>query len=214
MKKVYVVRHGQSEANAGGVIRADDAETPLTEQGHEQAKFIAKRASKLPIEVIISSTMLRARQTAEHIAETTNATIELSDLIVERRSPSGFEGLFSTDSKVVEAGKAIEENLGIPNYRYSDEETFEEIRDRAIKALNFLALRPEAEILVVSHGMFLKMLTGIVLFGNELSAPAAGNMVRATKTQNTGLTIFEYDEARSLGSWRMLTWNDHAHLAD
>lgn len=213
MKKIYLVRHGESESNAGGVMRG--AETPLSEKGHEQAKFIAERATKLPIEIIISSTMLRARQTAQYIVEATGKPIEFTDLIVERRSPSGFDGFLSTDPKVADMDKALERNLGVQNYQFSDEETFEEIRVRVKQALDFLANRPEKEILIVSHGMFLKMLTGTILFGDELTSRAAGLMVRATKTQNTGLTIFEYiPENEPSAQWRMLVWNDHAHLAD
>src|SRR5438067_11064146 len=67
MKTVYLVRHGESETNAGNIMFGKSAK--LTARGHEQAKFIAQRCARLPIEVIISSGFLRADETARYIVD-------------------------------------------------------------------------------------------------------------------------------------------------
>ena len=51
MTTVYLVRHGESETNAGTIMFGKSAK--LTARGHEQAKFIARRCARLPVEVII-----------------------------------------------------------------------------------------------------------------------------------------------------------------
>jgi len=67
MKRIYFVRHGESESNAGGIRSGPD--TPLTQRGYEQAEQIARRCANLPVEVLISSSMLRAQETAKIISE-------------------------------------------------------------------------------------------------------------------------------------------------
>lgn len=216
MKRIYLVRHGESEANVGNIYLG--GKTPLTEVGHQQAEFIAERASKLPIEIIIASTLLRAMQTAQHIVDKISKPFETSDLFVERRSPSEYIGRKYNDPATAGIDKILDANFGKEGWKYSDEENFEDMKTRAKKAIEFLEARPENDILVVTHGLFLRMLVGTILFGDEFSGREGFNLFKTFQTKNTGLTIFMYHpETATEGmykAWRMLTWNDHAHLAD
>jgi probable phosphoglycerate mutase len=213
MKKIYLVRHGESEENIGGVMQGGP--TPLSPKGHEQAQFIAQRATKLPIEVIIPSTMLRARQTAEYIAKATGKPVEPSALFVEKRPPTAMLGSLASDPKMKELDDVLHTSFGEDNYQHSDEETTSEMNARAKQALDYLAGRTEQEILVVTHGLFLRSLVGAVLFGDKLSIRETAHLLNGLKTVNTGLTIFVHNPEDPHGAvWKMLTWNDHAHLAD
>jgi broad specificity phosphatase PhoE len=60
---LWLVRHGQSEANAGGVT-SDYAAIPLTAQGWTQAEQVAQACPEAPTRVVLSP-YRRARQTAE-----------------------------------------------------------------------------------------------------------------------------------------------------
>jgi broad specificity phosphatase PhoE len=212
MKKVYFVRHGESDFNAGGVIK-DESEIALTELGHQQAEFVGKRAMQLNPEIIISSTLLRARQTAQHIADATGKEIETSDLLVERRYPSGNIGLTNQHPEVKEIERLMITGFS-DGIRHSDEELFQDLKERAIKALEFLEARQEQTIVVVTHGIFLRVLLSVAIFGKEVSIEHMGKIINAFKTKNTGITLLEYNtnELDSLGSWSVRAWNDHAHL--
>jgi probable phosphoglycerate mutase len=212
MKKIYFVRHGESDANAGGIIKPEN-EIELTEVGHGQAEFVGKRAAKLNVEIIIASTLLRARQTAEHIANATGLSIETSDLIIERRYPSSNHGLTRNDEIVKQVAHMLEMRFGDEDANHSDEETFEEIRERADKALTYLLERPEHTVLVVSHSIFLRVLLAVAVFGSQVTRRETGTIVRSFLTKNTGITLLEHDEERSKDApWIVRTWNDHAHL--
>ena len=52
-KTIYLVRHGQSEANITPVFQSTDS--PLSDKGIQQAKHIAERVSKLSFPVIFFS---------------------------------------------------------------------------------------------------------------------------------------------------------------
>jgi broad specificity phosphatase PhoE len=67
---VYLVRHGESAANADpGVRRSDDP--PLTPRGHEQAARAAAALARAGLDAVFSSPLRRARQTADAIASAT-----------------------------------------------------------------------------------------------------------------------------------------------
>ena len=90
MKKFYLVRHGESEVNTSTIYHTLDSS--LTTTGIQQAHYLAERCALLPIELIISSTMQRAQETAAIITEKIHKPVEFSPLFVERRRPSLFLG--------------------------------------------------------------------------------------------------------------------------
>lgn len=212
MKKIYFVRHGESHANASGLM-IPEQETFLTELGHKQASYMGERARKIKLDVIVASTYIRAIQTAQYIKDATNLPIETSDLFIERRYPSGFDGLTLEHPDVQKMMHSMEKRFGHDDGNHSDEETFEEIKARTVKAFEYLQNRPEENILVVTHGIFLRMVVGFAIFGNKLTRRDAGNIVNVFKTRNTGISLLEYNpEQNSDHPWIIRTWNDHAHL--
>jgi len=212
MKTVYFVRHGESVFNAKHLHQ--DATPALTPKGEEQAKTIAERVSVLPIDVIVSSTMVRARQTADAILQKVSKPIVYSDLFVENRNPSVVVGKSHQDPFVIEVSKVIRENFEKETFKHSDEESPAEFRERGKKALAFLDARKEENILVVTHGTFLKVLVAHVIFQDGFTGSEWRHLHNAFRTSNTGITQFYYDETESHPQWRILIWNDHSHLGD
>jgi phosphoserine phosphatase len=208
MKTVYFIRHGESEGNVGAIRQT--AVTPLTERGINQAQILAERSSKLPVEVILSSTMVRARETTEFIAEKLLKPVEYSDLFVERRRPSIMLGNSKDHPEAIEADRIIQENFHLPGFKYSDEENFEDLKLRAEKALEYLLNRKEEKILVVTHGFFMKIVLAYVVLGMELTGRECVRFIRTVNMENTGINVFEFDEKKS--KWKLWIWNDHAHL--
>lgn len=212
MKRVYFVRHGQSISNTGGLLLG--AETPLTEIGYQQASYVAERCTALPVEIIISSTMLRAQETGRIISERIGVAMELSDLFVERKEPSVYHGKEYYDPETQRVEQVLRENFTKPSFRYADEENFEDLKSRSVEALRFLEARPEQEILVTTHAGFLHFLFSVVVLGEDVSARECQLSLHRMKVSNTGLTIFKFDETNLEHPWSVLLWNDHAHLAD
>jgi broad specificity phosphatase PhoE len=67
MSKAFLVRHAESNANAGGRT-TDPAKIDLTEKGFEQAKYLANAFKNRP-DIIITSPYLRTKQTAKPLLE-------------------------------------------------------------------------------------------------------------------------------------------------
>src|SRR5690606_35660958 len=85
-------RHGITDANAGGVIQGHQP-TPLSETGRAQAARLADRLRlwRPKIDLLISSDLRRARQTAEPIALALDLPI-LTDRTWRERGMGELEG--------------------------------------------------------------------------------------------------------------------------
>ncbi len=90
MTSILLIRHGQSEWNAEGRWQGR-ADPPLSRLGRDQAR---NAAARLPAhDLLVASTLLRARQTAEEIADVQGGgEVELDPGLVERDA-GGFSGL-------------------------------------------------------------------------------------------------------------------------
>jgi broad specificity phosphatase PhoE len=81
---LLLVRHGQMEWNALGLMQGQTADIPLTELGHTQAAAAADELATLRPGALISSDLLRARQTAEHCARATGLTVAVTPALREQ----------------------------------------------------------------------------------------------------------------------------------
>lgn len=86
MHQIYLIRHAESTANAGTnvpVIGEDNK--ALTESGHNQAITLSQRfkSSGTNVTAIYSSPLMRAIQTAEHLAEAFKLSIEITTSLSE-----------------------------------------------------------------------------------------------------------------------------------
>ncbi len=210
IKTVYFIRHGQSEANVSSVFQAPDS--PLTETGKQQAGLIAERVAKLSFETLISSPFTRAKETAEAIGKMTNKTPEYSNLFVERLKPSRINGKPHEDNEAKELWNAWEESLYASGIRVEDGENFDDLIKRADEALGFLKNRPEKELVVVTHGFFLRTIIGRVLLDKSLTAENFRNLQSRAASENAGISVVNYYKGWEDDRWRLWTYNDHAHL--
>lgn len=65
MGTIWLLRHGQTTANAQEVIQGPRIDAPLSDLGVRQAASLGEALADRPIEVVYSSPLVRARDTAE-----------------------------------------------------------------------------------------------------------------------------------------------------
>ncbi|MDE0207125.1 MAG: histidine phosphatase family protein, partial [Candidatus Tectomicrobia bacterium] len=68
MALVILIRHGQTDENVSGKI-SGQGPAPLNTRGQEQARLAAEVLEPLGITHLLSSPVVRARQTAEVVAQ-------------------------------------------------------------------------------------------------------------------------------------------------
>jgi uncharacterized phosphatase len=69
VKTIYFVRHGESEANAAGIAAGGGMDVTLTDSGRHQASKVGKALKNKGVDLIVSSPMKRALETAQIIAQ-------------------------------------------------------------------------------------------------------------------------------------------------
>jgi broad specificity phosphatase PhoE len=81
---IYFLRHGQSQANVNGLFAGRKEDSPLTDLGREQARAAAQTLQNANITKIVSSSLARARETAEIVAANLGIkNISIDDRIAE-----------------------------------------------------------------------------------------------------------------------------------
>ncbi len=211
--KIYFVRHGESEGNVGPFVQG--REEPLTIEGIEQANTVAERFKGIPVDIILSSPENRAKMTAEIISKDINTPIEFNDLLIEQVKPSVILKKLKKDPEVKEIKKLIKENFHTLEWRHSDEENFEDFKKRGIELLDYLATRKEENILITTHGIFMRILIALVVMGNDLTSHEYWKFFVTLFLDNTGITIIKSNDGElyeDTPRWELISWNDHGHL--
>jgi len=75
MKKIYFIRHGETESNRQGIFRGT-LDMPLSKNGLEQAGDLHRYFSLIPIDIVYSSPLQRAVRTAEIAFPTLSPVID------------------------------------------------------------------------------------------------------------------------------------------
>lgn len=214
-KNIYFVRPGQSTSNTANIRQG--AVSPLSLMGEIQTHTVAERFTNIDTDIVLSSPYGRAEDTAEPIASMKNVKMELHDNLRERRHPSKIEGKSGDDPEVKDIMNQIFEQFHDPETRHSDEEKFDEIKARAKEVVEMLENREEENIVVVTHGYFMRVIHAYVIYREELTSKILLNIIYTHIMRNTGITLYSFDGDNNKDvnkGWRVITWNDHTHLGE
>jgi broad specificity phosphatase PhoE len=204
--KITFLRHGLSIANADNVLQGQH-NFPLAEEGRLQAEKLAKRwlSQQRKFDLIISSPLLRASETARIIADALDTDVEFDEIWMERQ----FGAAEGSDYEVV---RTWYQDRPLPSayepFFESGESDWDLFR-RAGQAVQELIRRPAGSYLVVSHGGIL----GATLRAILGLAPRGGR-VRPTHItfDNTGHTVMQYEDQTA--RWSIVHHNLTCHLDD
>ena len=202
--RLFLVRHGQSDGNAEGRFGGHSA-TALSELGQQQAKITAQALAKEKIDVIYSSDLHRAVQTAEPLAELLNLPIIKTSAFRERKV-GVLEGKTFDESKA----EFPKDYYALVNrsvhHVITGGESYRHLLRRATQALHEILYSHRGEnVVIFSH-------TGAICF---LTLHLIGAIHPKTKTtpwlvtSNCGINRFEI---RGRNNIRVLAFNDTRHL--
>lgn len=144
---IYFIRHGESQANKDGLF-AGQTDAILTPLGISQAREAGEKlkSSGLKIDIIVSSPLLRAYDTARRVARAIGYPADkiILEPLLKERYLGSLEGKTAKDSlkRMIAMNEEELTREGI--------ETVPEITQRAKEVLDSLR-RFEGNILLVSH---------------------------------------------------------------
>jgi 2,3-bisphosphoglycerate-dependent phosphoglycerate mutase len=211
MTHLYLIRHGEAIANVEPIIGGMKGDAGLTPHGVKQAEALRDRllaSGEIEADALISSTLARARQTAEIIAPALGGLPLILDDDVQEMRVGEADGMHVADFKAT---------YGEPNFR---KEPFRPIAPggenwgqfvlRAATALDRIVRAYEDKtVVVVCHG---GVVIGSMIYGFGLSSlmiPYSAEL----DPFNTSITHWEYRPAQENASprWRLICYNDASH---
>ena len=161
--KLYLVRHGQTDANANGVIVGNRLDSPLNQEGRRQVLELALSLEK-DFEALFSSTMARALQTADIISGHLGLKpIMLREELVERDDGS-LTGRVWEEFKKEHPGFASKwENEMEIDFTDFGGESIEDVRKRLMFFLSDIKKLNHKKVMAVSHGGLISVMYGLTM---------------------------------------------------
>lgn len=149
---LYLLRHGESLGNVKRVFAVQKEDLSLSELGVNQASGQADLLKTIEFGCIYASPLLRARQTANILAQKLNLTvivcnslIEVNVGVLDGRSQDAPKNQALYES-VLEEWERGNTNLGFPNG-----ETLSDVEQRFGAFLHDVETRREKHVLVIGH---------------------------------------------------------------
>ncbi|MGG4343102.1 histidine phosphatase family protein [Paenibacillus lautus] len=204
MVEILVVRHGQSEADI--LNRCEGrADYELTDLGQQQARLLAEWIHcEYAVDVIFSSTLIRAKQTAAAIAETTKVPVTYDDDLMEQNN-GVIAGMLREEA-------LLKYPLPVGGRKRHDAieggESEVQFRARAEQFISKLFTTIHSEpglkrVCIVSHGGMISM-----LFRSFLNLPYHTDI--HIPTGDTGVHLWRYDRS---GKKMIAATNFQEHLS-
>ncbi len=156
MVELTLVRHGETDLNKQKIVQGSDIDMPLNNTGKAQAKKAAEHLKDKEFDVIITSDLKRASETANIIAKELKRNIDGSFQIFRERSIGEWSGM-TVDEIFASIGDKNNKRKSAMFLKKTPKggESFDEFLGRARKAHDWL-LREYAgkKVLLVAHGGF------------------------------------------------------------
>jgi len=199
---ITFLRHGESIGNAE-VRFQGRSDFPLTETGRAQARALAERwqSEGVDFDLIVSSPLARARETAEILGAALRVAVETDDLWLERDN-GNMAGL--THDEAHQRHPPPEFMTPFDSFGRSGEGDWE-LFLRAGQALHSLLRRAPGRYLVVSQGGQLNQ----VMYAIVGITPQANFQGPRFRFQNTGFARLTY--VPTAHRWLIDGFNDRAH---
>jgi probable phosphoglycerate mutase len=151
---VYLARHGQTAYNLERRFQGQMA-VPLDDTGREQARDLAERASAHPFTTLWCSPLLRARETADIVAERIGLSPREDARLMETDAGDWTDRLF-TDVHAEDPDGFAGFIEGRPDFAFPGGESFAQQGQRVADALADVELG-ELPALVVCHGVVIRI---------------------------------------------------------
>jgi len=200
--RLIAVRHGETDWNVQSRLQGQ-TDVPLNEQGRRQAACLpAALAHDLP-DVIYSSDLARALDTARAVADSLGLPV-LTDQGLRERHFGLFEGYTYTEVEERWPDDSARWRRREPNFGPDGGETLQGFYDRSVDALTRIAARhPDSTVMVVAHG-------GVLDCFYRAASKIALDAPRTWAMPNTGINRLLYTG----DAFTLIGWADTGHLGD
>jgi broad specificity phosphatase PhoE len=200
-KKLYIIRHGETDLNKNGIVQGRGIDADLNERGRSQGLAFFEKYKDRPFDKIYTSSLVRTHQTVAKFIEKGIPWEQLSGL--DELAWGKYEGLKSTPELRVDFKKLIKNwSLGRYDEKVEGGESPNEVFVRQAASMeHILAQENENLVLICMHGRAMRLLMCQLL-------KKSLDKMDEYPHQNTSLYILDYDGI----NFEMQTFNSLVHL--
>jgi broad specificity phosphatase PhoE len=160
MGQLYLIRHAQSEANRQRIM-ASRLPYPLTDEGRADVELIARElAERVSLDRIISSPLIRARQTAESFAGRFGLEVELDERVSEQEL-GRYSGMTYDQVKEEKQYETVTSKRWdwVPA---DGGESYRMIAERVKSFFSDMDPRSDERILIVTHAVTFRLIRAVL----------------------------------------------------
>lgn len=162
--KFILVRHGETEANIGGIY-SGWTDFPLTEKGNKDIQATARALKRYAdIDIIYSSPLNRALSTAKAISAAINKEIQ----VVPNLKEMNFGIFDGKEREYIQKNHSSEWDSWLKdyvNYRIPQGENLLDVYDRIVDFIDMLIEKDKSCIIVTHGGIIQTMITHLLDLG-------------------------------------------------
>jgi 2,3-bisphosphoglycerate-dependent phosphoglycerate mutase len=197
---LIAIRHGETEWNSQGRFQGH-LNSVLNADGLAQAEALGEYLSRERFDLLLSSDLGRALQTASAIAMCSGHDVVVEPRLRER-CMGIFQGLTPDEAEARYPGEYARFRGHDPDYVIPDGESMRQFFERSVACFTDLATRHTGLTLVaVTHGGVLAM-----LYRHARAMPLEAP--RDFPLHNTGVNRFRHRQ----GAWQLQNWGEIGHL--
>ncbi len=202
-KQIYIIRHGQTDLNAQGIVQGKGINAPLNTLGQKQAAAFYEAYKHVKFDVVYTSSLLRAIQTADafvkagipHIADADLDEISWGDAEGNKNFTDHSE-LFNELLKEWKSGNIY--------YKFPGGENPFDLQQRQLRFIERLKKANHKTVLIATHGRFIRALM-CTLTEKPLS--------EMDDFDHTNLCLYKVN-LLSNGTFEIEQHNNQAHLTE
>ena len=199
VKYYYLVRHGETIMNKDHKRQGEEGE--LSPFGIQEVEEVGKRFLDIKIDRMFVSPFERTIETSKIInsyLKLKDSKIIITPLIAERKNPTNIIGKSYDDPEAKSFIDKMDKSIHEPDLRISDEENFQDLKNRSLAAQKYLLRNGKSHNLCVTHGIFLKMFLSTLIYGEELTVKQYAEMALYNSADNAAITLVKYDYIKKI----------------
>ena len=203
LKKIYLLRHGQTDYNLQGIVQGSGIDAPINATGRAQAEAFFGAYREVQFDQLYHSALIRTRQSIQGFIDLgipVTSLVELNEI-----SWGNYEGTPMTPEEGEYYRMMLDQwQQGNLDYAIAGGESPNSVAERLHRAIQIILNGPGETILVCMHGRAMRIFLSLICETplKEMDQYEHGNLC---------LYLLQQEEK---GGFKLLKENDQEHLRD
>lgn len=161
-KKIYLVRHGQTDFNLKGVVQGSGIDAPINDNGRKQAADFYSAYREVKFDHLYHTALIRTRQSIQNFIDLGTPTTTLPEL--NEISWGKYEGMPMTPEENRYYNHMLSQwSIGNLDYAIAEGESPNKVAVRMRAGIKKILEGPGETVLVCMHGRAMRIFLSVIL---------------------------------------------------